>query len=138
MRLIKFRAWDKDHLKSRVDSVRANGMIYFGLKDYAYDQDGEMGSCDIDIETMPIMQFTGLHDKNGKEIWEGDIVRVFTNPSELEEKVEVFYNTKFLRFSFGGLITGYYDMEDIDLKNIEVLGNIYSNPELLKEPNDKA
>ena len=83
-----------------------------------------------DEEEPILMQFTGLKDKNGKEIYEGDIVK---NKSEL-------YKVKFACGAFG-VINIENDMDASPfcsggkwekwLKEIEVIGNIYENPELL-------
>ena len=69
-------------------------------------------------------QFTGLHDKNGKEIYEGDIVRY-----DMGGECEVSY-------CIGGGFAGF-DLSPAfhnghQLKDVEVIGNIHDNPELLK------
>ena len=77
-----------------------------------------------------VMQFTGLCDKNGKEIYEGDIVNcVDTNPTILEVK-----------FIEGGFCCTSSNILPFDINSfypsigcrIEVIGNIYENPELLE------
>ena len=97
-----------------------------------------------------IMQFTGLHDRNGKEIYEGDIIRVNTyvnvqyevfEPDELvaqEIITEVSYNELFGVFE---LITieedlhlkswGFYNEDENN--DLEVIGNIHETPELLNQ-----
>ena len=131
MRPIKFRAWDKR------------------------DKRWLFTHCDISnmsdpIETMCIawpdyelMQFTGLHDKNGKEIWEGDIVREVPELSGDEARNRrglIEWNP-----SLSAFVVALLDRSDgawcdlnehnpnnpTTLKYTEVLGNIYENPELL-------
>lgn len=83
-----------------------------------------------------LMQSTGLLDKNDNEIFEGDIVKYKAGCNTFTE--EVAYDKNFagfgvrdanadIIFSFGELA------EDIDLSSLEVVGNIYENPELLGE-----
>lgn len=82
-------------------------------------------------EKITIMQFTGLHDKNGKEIYEGDILRwVSSNPFSLGEirKVQVSYVEA--RYWCHGSI-GVYLADLLSNERCEVIGNIYENPELI-------
>lgn len=84
----------------------------------------------VDIETVG--QFTGLTDKNGKEIYEGDIVR---STICAEFVYEVAYNDE--RFASFGLRRKqdafmHYFGEAIEAEECEVIGNVFDNPELLK------
>jgi hypothetical protein len=69
------------------------------------------------------VEFTGLHDKNGKEIWEGDIVRWFDHQWEIKWGLG--------RWAICGTLLDY-DFSPINHSEMEVIGNIYENPELLK------
>jgi uncharacterized phage protein (TIGR01671 family) len=85
-------------------------------------------------------QFTGLHDKNGKEIYEGDILRDTDSEIYYVDFIRgCFYlKTKYISFSHLGW-TEWLPMCEIDrLANpvdFEIIGNIYDNPELMKEGN---
>jgi uncharacterized phage protein (TIGR01671 family) len=92
----------------------------------------------VDPET--IGQFTGLYDKNGKEIYEGDIVsHPWKDPifGDLVETGQFVHST--ICFNNGAFVVNYrlqgeyiYLQDFVRLKCLEVVGNIYDNPELLK------
>ena len=108
MREIKFRAWD---------DLEKN-FLYFGYKE------GLISHCDNQYQKLNIRhieQFTGLHDKNGKEIYEGDICRV-----DCGTYIEIDV-IKYERSGFK------FHSENMPPENdIEVIGNIHENPELMK------
>jgi uncharacterized phage protein (TIGR01671 family) len=110
MREIKFRAWDKK-LKFMYPDA-------FEHPDYCFE---DLLNDDI----FEVMQFTGLKDKNGKEIYEGDIVKIPTN----EKVFIVEWDTYFWKI----ITKDKMNNAGLGLKttNIEVIGNIYENPELL-------
>ena len=93
----------------------------------------EHGSFDLEIAIKDggceLMQFTGLTDRNGKEIFEGDVISHKVHPNV---RGEVYYED-------GGFFFNHYkEFKTSSLRDwhmgsaMEVLGNIYSNPELLK------
>ena len=126
MRTIKFRAWDKKtetmndvwaiHFKAWHDS-EINYIEIYGL-----GTDGTEERCEEDIE---IMQYTGLKDKNGTEIYEGDIIN---QDSKCGYKNYVMEMIKTHASDDMGVdMFGYVDVDNA----CEVIGNIYENPELL-------
>lgn len=87
---------------------------------YSFDEDDILYEKDLKI-----MQYTGLKDKNGKEIYEGDILS--------DGNDEKPYKVVFENGSFRAEADGYsLDLEDYD-DICEVVGNIYENPELIEE-----
>lgn len=122
MREIKFRAWDKLGDDEGVPCMRAWGHL-LNIQ-YQYSEDSIFND-----PMLILMQYTGLKDKNGKEIYEGDVVRVIPNEAgtPLARVCEVrisprmgytlFINNRICAFSY-----------EVDT---EVIGNIYENPELM-------
>lgn len=82
------------------------------------------------IETI-LMQSTALKDKNNKEIFEGDIIKLF---DDAENVVQLVYSVPNASFEYHDKKNMFVSsMCDIDLKYAEVIGNIYENKELIKE-----
>lgn len=129
MREIKFRAWTG--LKMEYDVVAGQLGTF-----YVAGLDPEDTSCLSPYNTIydkstPIMQFTGLHDKNEKEIYEGDIVNFHDEICQIlwEESGACFYISTIRDDQ-----NEWIDRFNLNIsKNCEVIGNIYENPELLGE-----
>ena len=130
MRTIKFRGksidgkeWLYGDLVSSADKKRF--AILVNDKE-SYDE------CEVAPET--IGQFTGLHDCDGKEIYEGDVLRLGNSPSGVCEVkwneslaaicIQFFFENKVGTRPLGGWVKCE--------RKVEVIGNIFDNPELLK------
>lgn len=125
-REIKFRAWDKKE-KRKFWSVQINGN---GTVRYYPEGDPMKYICGEKSDRFELMQYINRQDKNGKEIYEGDIVRGTDTEGRVYIK-PVKYNEEFACFDVGIMSylnlknSGYFQTE------FEVIGNIYENPELL-------
>jgi len=124
MREIKFRAWDRAALKMSPEFNLFGEFTLLGAIHCWQDESKIEGSSLERLNDLEIMQYTGLKDKNGKEIYEGDVVESpFTG-----DPVQVVWCGAFAQFTFGG---AEFNVESSP-NNIEVIGNIYENPELIK------
>ena len=122
MREIKFRAWLKEERK--MVNVET---LFIGINRLCFGNSKTEDLFFWDFEEVELMQYTGLKDKNGKEIYEGDIYHVGDkNIRYLVVWFDSGFEGKQLRStSYAGLKSW--------AKDIEILGNIYENPELLEE-----
>ena len=124
MREIKFRAWDKENKTMLLDiGIHINRMIFITRQghDRPYTDDFE------------IMQYTGLKDKNDKEIYEGDVCkRIWADDDYMIFKV-CFSEGRFAEWWNGMDVGKIADGSVMRDGKVEVIGNIYENPELIKE-----
>jgi hypothetical protein len=108
MRQIKFRVWD-DYNKE-----------LFNIEDFYYfEEQGIHNSSECCL-----MQFTGILDKNGKEIYEGDILQDINYPFYIEP---VFWATTENDYDFDGWLCEHFHPSS----KYEIVGNIYENKDLL-------
>ena len=157
MREYKFRVWDTENKEMlKVQELDFEDTFYGGRLSIRTDQYNDY----FDIEDMILMQYTGLKDKNGKEIYEGDIILTqpfrdkpySKNYKEKRLKGIVKYNVKcgddFCgcegKMKYWGAEWNVEIIDKEDYKKFsnydwgrffecEVIGNIYDNPELLEE-----
>jgi len=121
MREIKFRAWDKVENRWMVDGRSEMNIYDFAFKpgmNWTFIAEGEA------LERVVFMQFIGLHDKNGKEIYEGDVAR--NRDGEIGEVK--FHNACYKFYTVNDF---FYMSEYNTVLEMEVIGNIYENKELL-------
>lgn len=125
----KFRAWDK--ISDKMFPVM---MIDFG-QSYVMIEEINGLWCERDFDDIELMQYTGLHDVHGKEVFEGDIVKI---PEDYDkfgrnagEILKVAFDSGCFRLKRpNSKGRGFYFEDD---NTVEIIGNIYENPELLGE-----
>ena len=135
MRVVKFRAWDKEIEKIypvlEIDFVEEWVSMYSKMAGRHYNW----------LNNLVLMQYTGLEDKNGVEIYEGDILELRANPfNKTRDLFQVVFKDGGFRDEWNNYI-GQYLPPDIRNKQggrvrlneaCEVIGNIYENPKLLQ------
>jgi len=118
MREIKFRAWHTDEMFYDVQNTYDQGANGCSVPESNFE--------DVLLGGYNVMQYTGLTDENGKEIYEGDIVKSFISGEQ--ENYEIIFDDACFICALKGVCHGILPAH----KDVEVLGNIYENPELLE------
>jgi len=130
MREIKFRAWDKKEKKWTLPVIVYSGNTTL-IEPYKYRKDTKGNLIEVEL-----IQYTGLKDKNGKEIYEGDIVigkvnyqgkdLIIKGAIEWLDRIPAFILHDIYQIRTTGFTLGV-------INKLKIIGNIYENPELLKE-----
>ncbi len=140
-RQIKFRVWDKKRKQTYYKIHSVHFQCYNDgssvIKSVHCNNDaGEL----INLKGLNggndfyLMQFTGLHDKNGKEIWDGD----FIHHDNVKEPLQVYWCDATGQWKLGHEepMRYYGPLYQYPNNLLEVIGSIYENPELLGEENE--
>lgn len=142
MREIKFRAWDKNsklmffNVQDTYDMLGHHWPEEFGewapeeIRDKYNLSESSFGDL-LTEEAYILMQFTGLKDSNGKDVYEGDVLQ---HPGEGEvERGLVIYSDEFAMFKCRDGREPAYDLWDsVSMAGRIVVGNVWEHPDLLK------
>lgn len=133
----RFRAWNK----ATKEMYEADDIIAINFEDKSicvqtiYFEQGLPDSRDLDyynFDDIVLMQSTGLRDKNEREIFEGDVLKVTNLSSWLEvvsfNKNKAMFVSKEVKRKVEE--TPLYDLFNTDIFEVEIIGNIHTNPEL--------
>ncbi|KAA0956660.1 hypothetical protein FQ085_11755 [Planococcus sp. ANT_H30] len=132
MREIKFRAWnkakeilcfdDEDNSAEYMDGINMSDLGFINNRLAAHDDNGYFSSIAF-LNNYEVMQYTGLKDKNGVEIYEGDIVQIETYGGR--------YHRSAIVFEKGSFHMGYLPDGMCEHFEMVVIGNIYQHLHLL-------
>ncbi len=139
-RTIKFRVWDV------LGKEWVNDDDYIGINNHGVVVNDRDNMEDLSLHTYAIIQqFTGLLDKNGKEIYEGDVLKISWTTPKSKEINGILFSDNYDRENVEQICSvifnnGRFDCEPYCLlhnlfyinKNSEILGNIFENADLIK------
>ena len=131
MRNLKFRAWDSLYNKMIHQYVVGKWKLFITVDGDVggYEDDDNYDNCAVYGDRFIPMQFIGLADKNGKEIYDGDIIT-----TQNDGVLLVNWNEKYASFCLDkeGWLYSHWFGESCNPSECMVIGNIYENPELLE------
>lgn len=117
MREIKFRAWDTETKEMSYDFLSKNWLKV----------------C-VESPYVELMQYTGMKDRNRKDVYEGDVVKFTYNSDPQEEHIGIVeWDNRNLAWTFAGLL-----IENTPRKTMEVLGNRFTYLHLLPKEEEQA
>lgn len=133
-RRAKFRAWNQIYNKwyNKPFVIGSSGIPFIYHEDNEFKEDYDAINP---VMGLDVTEFTGAQDKDGKNIFEGDIVETFTNHPSFRIIGEVEYSTNFASYvikcpNYGGSIP--FLAEAGERRIIKVIGNIFENPEIIQ------
>ena len=139
MREIKFKAWEpinKEWVEERLGMFLSGEIIKYDSKAGDEDelvfrsQDVIKRLLNYDLSRVVLIQYTGLKDKNGKEIYEGDILEC---EAITEHREPTRYKMAWCDIDGCWHLRPFSTLTNRNTNYLAVIGNIYENPELLKE-----
>ena len=142
-RELKFRAWDTSFNKMITRYITPDFRLAINSdgKVIGYEEETDENECLEYHDRFKVMQFTGLHDKNGKEIYEADIVimKLFDPDMNYEDipslitggVFEVFYDESECLYSLRNKSDNWTPNQIGCFRELEIIGNMYENGNLL-------